>query len=99
MLVAAGGSPKLNLGVNLLPEGLEGVFRQKKKKAELFPLDAVLAEGASGRWSVPCPPGWRVHGASFTIASQGAQVFSCLTVCVCCQFSSVAQSVPLFASP
>lgn len=49
MLVAAGGSPALNLGVNLLPEGLEGVFRQKKKKAEPFPLDAVLAEGASGQ--------------------------------------------------
>ena len=83
MLVAAGGSPTLDLGVNVLPEGLEGVFRQKKKKAEPFPLDAVLAEGprAGGQCRVHLAGG--PTGLVLPLLPRGTQVLSPHCVCMC----------------
>lgn len=77
VLVAAGGSPTLNSGVNLFPEGLADVFRRKKKQKR-FRLVLSLLRGpqACGQCCV------RLAGGSARLASQVHA--SVPLLCVCC---------------
>lgn len=77
VLVAAGGSPTLNSGVNLFPEGLADVFRRKKKQKRFRLVLSLLRgpqacgqccvhlAGGSAELALPCFPG--AHKCSLAV--------------------------------
>ena len=65
--VAAGGSPALNSGVNLFPEGLAGMLRQRKREKRVRLMLPLLrgpgpAVSAASAWLVASEAHeWRSH--------------------------------------